>query len=102
MSDLTIVSAKAIGVTINLRILEDGDPVDISTATVKQIRLTTPSGKIKTFAAEFATNGTDGRLKYLTTATTDIPEAGAYSLRAYLEMTGYTGLTDSVDGFVAE
>lgn len=101
MFNLTKISSRAIGVLLNLQVLEDGQPLPISSATVKQIRLIAPSGKIKSFPADFKTDGSDGRLVYTTISTNDISETGEYLMRAYLEMDGYLGQTNPVDGFIA-
>ena len=76
-----------IGTTIILTVQEDGVAVNISTATVKQIKLRkNPSGITKIFTAAFVTTGADGKIKYVTTAVSDLDEAGTWEAQAYIEL----------------
>lgn len=82
-----------IGARLVLFVTEgDGTPhPGISTATLKQIKLKTPSGQTKVFSAGFASSpfgagdGSDGGIEYTTTDTADLPEGGVYEIRAYIE-----------------
>jgi len=76
------------------RVMYDGDDiVDISSATVKQIKLYKPSGTVVTKTASFTTDGTDGKLEY-TCTTSDLDEVGTWQSQVYLEMSGWTGHSD--------
>ena len=76
------------------RTLYDGDSVvDISSATVKQIKLRAPSGTVLTKDASFTTDGTDGKLEY-TCIVSDLDEVGTWQSQVYLEMSGWTGHSD--------
>lgn len=84
-----------IGARIVLRVKQkNGEPYDaISTALVKQIKVTTPSGTQKVFTATFGTapfgdgTGEDGVVEYVTTAASDLPEAGVHKVQGYFEFT---------------
>lgn len=74
-----------IGTPIGGVITSDGTtPIDISLATTKQITLQSPSGAETTFAAAFTTNGVDGALRYVTTATSDLNRTGTWLAQAYV------------------
>jgi hypothetical protein len=81
------------GVVIQITVYEDDGttPWDLSGATVtKQLILGPPSGSPKVFDAVFVTDGTDGKLKYLTTSE-DIDIAGTWQVQAYWVDTGGAG-----------
>lgn len=89
-----------IGARLIVEIRESGSAMDISTATTKQLKYTPRgSGTVKTFTASFAGapegngTGTDGKLEYSTTATSDLDEVGIYDVRAYVVMPTWTGHT---------
>jgi hypothetical protein len=58
------------GHLLKVTIEENGDIVDVSTATAKVIILKSPSGVSKTRTASFFTNGVDGIITYRTIDTT--------------------------------
>jgi hypothetical protein len=97
-------SLGAVGVIIRVRIIKkDGSAEDISSATKKEIYLLAPSNLSKLYPAEFVTDGQDGYLQYITQNTEDLRERGVYSIRCYITMTGYSGLTGEViDGFTVK
>ena len=90
------VRAGAIGLVIELRLREDGAAVNLSTATVKKLVCKKPSGALAEFTAAFVTDGSDGKLKYVTLATSDIDELGDWRIAAYLEMPTFEGLSHEV------
>ena len=58
--------AGSVGVTLTITIKENGQAVDISSATALVIKFDKPYGNgIFTKDAEFVTNGTDGKIKYV-------------------------------------
>lgn len=65
---------------------EDGTAADISEATVKQFKLTKPSGATVTVNVSFTTDGSDGLLRY--TTSDEIDQYGSWRIRAYLEFGG--------------
>jgi hypothetical protein len=76
-----------IGTAIQATVLDCGQPLDVSTATVKQIRWKKPSGLFEVRTAVVVTDGTDGRIRYVT-VTGDLDEVGAWEYQAYLEIAG--------------
>ena len=75
-----------IGTVIELAVKdENGAALDISGATVKQMRMKLPSGTLLYKAATFTSTGTDGRIRFTTTVD-DTPEAGTYFVDAYIEI----------------
>lgn len=50
--------------------------VNLSTVSSVVLRLRSPSGVIKNFTGTLTTDGTDGKVQYTTTATSDLDEAG--------------------------
>lgn len=98
---MTNLAIGAVGATIRVTIKENRMPLDISTATTKEIRIY-HEGTETSFPADFFTDGTDGILQCVTTSSTDLGRIGAYTIRCYLEMPGYTGLTMETDGFTVK
>jgi hypothetical protein len=72
-----------IGATISLDTEDDVELLAV--ATKLEIHYRTPSGIVKTKTA--SRDGTV--LSYVTTATTDFPEAGDYIVQVYVEGTGW-------------
>jgi hypothetical protein len=64
---------------------EDDATVNVSTATVKRIKLEDPDGTVVTKTASFYTDGSDGKIQYVTTAT-DLHTAGEWKLYGYVEV----------------
>ena len=79
--------------TIRRTIYDGTDVVDISSATVKQFKLRSPSGVTVTKDGVFTTDGTDGKLEY-TCPTSELDEVGVWQSQIYIEMPGWTGHTD--------
>ena len=59
----------------------DGDAVDISAATTKQIIFKKPSGSLLTKDANFLTDGSDGKLSYVS-RDGDLDEIGTWKIQA--------------------
>jgi hypothetical protein len=76
-----------VGTAVQATVLDCGQPLDVSAATVKQIRWKKPSGAYEVRTATFVTDGTDGRIRYVTIAG-DLDELGAWEYQAYLELAG--------------
>lgn len=55
-----------VGTTIQITISDGTNAVDISAATVKNIIFVDPDDASQTKAGTFVTDGTDGKLKYVT------------------------------------
>jgi hypothetical protein len=90
------VRAGAIGLVIELRLKEDGAAVNIAAATVKKLVCQKPSGEVVEFTAAFVSDGSDGKLKYVTLAASDIDELGDWRIAAYIDMPTFTGLSHEV------
>lgn len=85
---------SAIGVVIQVTILEDGVAVDVSTVTTKQIIFRKPDGPAVTKTASFVNSGTDGKLKY-TTIAGDLNESGLWDVQGYVVFAGgFDGRSD--------
>lgn len=79
-----------IGTIIRLTITQDGVALDISSATAtKDILLKKPSGTLLTKGASFTTDGTDGKLEYVTVAD-DVDESGEWKVQASLVLAAGT------------
>jgi hypothetical protein len=72
---------------------EDGVAVDVSTATTKQIVLMSPADTELARAATFSTDGTDGKLYYVSTAL-DLTVAGLWERQVYVVMPSGTWHSD--------
>ena len=79
-----------VGTIIRVTVMEDGEVVPIDSATVKKIKFTKPSGTIVLKDAEFTTDGTDGKLQYITLAN-DLDELEVWEARPYVELTAWKG-----------
>ncbi len=71
---------------------EDGEPLDISTATAKTLELTKPDGTVESKTAVFFTDGTDGKLLY-TTIAGDMDVEGLWYVRGCFTLGGWVGRT---------
>ena len=60
-------------------------PLNISTATVKQLRFLMPTGASFMRSASFITDGSDGGLKYIS-VTGDLPTPGDWIVQPYIEI----------------
>jgi hypothetical protein len=72
-----------IGTVLQVTILDSGSPLDLSSCTVMTLRFRKPNGEVFARAAEFVTDGTDGKLEY-TTAAGDLDQSGAWRLQVHL------------------
>jgi hypothetical protein len=77
------------GIPIRVTVTLDGAPVDISSATTRQILIKriAPVGALKTFTATLPGGGTDGVLQYVT-QTGDLSPTGRYQIQARLALGG--------------
>lgn len=90
------VQKNAIGVAIIATIQEDGALVNVSTVTTKQLIFRKPDlvGTLVTKTASFTTNGSDGKIQYLTEANfLDTP--GVWKYQGYVVFPGgFDGRSD--------
>ena len=74
-----------IGTVFELTIVDTDDTaVDVSTAAVKYIYFQDPTGTRMRKTATFTTDGTDGKIEYVTIAG-DIDEVGTWQVQGYVE-----------------
>lgn len=83
---------------INIEIVEDGETVDISDASSKQIIVKMPSGTTLTLTASFLTDGEDGWLTAAVTAAQNTTR-GTARCRAKVVISGltYNSFRGSID-----
>lgn len=77
------IEEAAVGVRLIAVLQQDGQDLDISDATTREICIRSPNGIDKTLTASFVTDGTDGRI-YYDTIVTDLDELGAWKLAAHV------------------
>lgn len=85
------------GRPIRVRVTEDGAPVDVSSATTRQIilRRLAPSGTTtRTLTATFTTDGTDGLLQATPDANTILTPTGPWEIQARVAGTGFDYRTE--------
>src|SRR5215475_12578876 len=68
-----------------------GGVMDLSNASTKNLIFKRPNGQQFTKPAQFVTNGTDGKLKYVTTTADDTTPAGAWRIQADVIKPDYEG-----------
>src|SRR5262245_28903947 len=84
MATSTDMHVGDVGTVIEVTLYEDDDLIDLSGATVKQLRLQKPDGTVDTKTALFSTDGTDGKVRYVMQAD-DLDQAGDWRLQVYIE-----------------
>lgn len=68
--------------------IKDGDSiVDISTATAKYLKLKKPDGVVLQKNTTFLTDGTDGKMQYITVSG-DITICGTWKMQGNIELGG--------------
>ena len=88
------------GIQLIVQFLDaNGDPLDISGATSLQIAIQQPDGSQVLKPAAYVTNGIDGQIYYVTTAT-DLLEAGLCYVQGQVVVGGST-LTTALGQFEA-
>lgn len=85
-----------IGTELELVIQEDGVSQDVSTATIKSMRFLKPSGGTLDVTATFTTDGTDGKIRYIT-QDGDLDESGTWSRQAFVAIGSWSGHSDKVE-----
>jgi hypothetical protein len=80
---MEVVQKEAINVAVIATIVEDGEVVDVSTVTTKELVFRKPNGTTLTKTASFFTDGTDGKIQYL--AETDFFDVvGFWKVQGYV------------------
>jgi hypothetical protein len=90
--------------TIEIVVVEENTagvlvPVNISSATILQIKFISPNGTQITKAATLSTNGSDGKMKYVTEAGFLTPH-GVWRKMGYLSMPNWEGHTEESTFYV--
>jgi hypothetical protein len=78
-----------IGTVFEIELKDCLTVVNISSATVKQIIFQKPTGEVLTKTAIFSTDGTDGKLRYITVAN-DLDLAGTWKIQAKVVLSSGT------------
>jgi len=82
-----------IGTKLILTILDDGEAVDISACTSKEIMFEKADKTIMTKTASFRTDGTDGKIFWMTTLVTDLDLPGQWKIQGKISIGGGTWRT---------
>jgi len=85
------IRAGDIGTVFIVQIVdcESGLPIDLSLATTMTIKFLLPDKTVIERTAVFTTDGTDGRIQYVTIAG-DLSLAGLWKIQAYAVDSGFT------------
>ena len=81
MIDVSPVQKNTIGFAINVQVLTNFKPMDLSEASVKTLLLKKPSGAVIQRSLSFLNNGSDGKLIYYTVSG-DLDQDGDWQLQA--------------------
>ncbi len=94
---------NAIGVRFKLLLVDEkGDPLDLTSAQAIEIRLSTPWGGSKTFAATIANPpGTDGEAELFTTNGMLVP-SGDWDIQGFVTFSGGDDLPTKAVAFVVK
>lgn len=100
MSLNTVLQVNDAGINIIVTVMQQDDTTveDLSAATSKVIYLGRPDGSLISGNASFVTDGTDGKISYLT-QTSDLNLIGIYKVQASYVVSGNIKHTDK-DQFV--
>jgi hypothetical protein len=80
------VPLYTVGLSIELTITESGSPFDISNATTKSIIFQKPDKSVVTKTADFVSDGSDGKIKYVTSGSSDLDQWGTWLAQAYVSI----------------
>lgn len=90
---MTGIHLNDVGTRFVVTILDEGSIVDISGATTKDIIFLKPDGTTLTKAANFVTDGTDGKIDYFTIAG-DLSIIGVWSIQSQVVLGSGTWNSD--------
>jgi hypothetical protein len=82
------VHYEDIGVRFIVTLKDGTDIVDVSSASPKQIKFHKPDGTVVTKTADFYTDGTDGKITYITESG-DINQVGNWKLQSFVGLGSY-------------
>ena len=84
-----IVVRDSVNVLFEIEVREQGEPLDVSGASTKQIILERPNSREKVaLTASFTNTGTDGRI-YARSTAGDLAEIGQWKCYAYVAKGSY-------------
>lgn len=90
------IHVNDIGTQLIMTVKDDGAIVDISGATLLQVILKKPDGQTYTKTGTLYTNGTDGKMYYIS-VNGDFSAAGNYKIQGKVTIPGgtyYTSISD--------
>lgn len=67
---------------------QDGNIIDVSSATVLQLKFIKPNRSVVTKTASLYTDGTDGIIQYITADENDFDQAGIWNIQGYVVISG--------------
>jgi len=70
--------------------------IDLSSSATKTLTVVAPNGVSTTWTLAYVTDGTDGQVKFTTTATTDLHTAGKWRAQLWMDFTTTSWYTDIV------
>lgn len=88
MSTIQEVRKGDVGTTFEVTLKEDSTVVDISSASLRQIKFGKPGDITVTQTGELVGDGSDGKIKFVTTSVDDLDITGEWSIQAYVEIGG--------------
>ncbi|MHA2375570.1 MAG: hypothetical protein ACXAB9_05345 [Candidatus Thorarchaeota archaeon] len=91
-----------VGTVIKVQCKDKGDVLDVSTTTVKKLKLQKRDKSILVRDMGFFTDGTDGWLKYVTSGSDLAGQKGKWKGQVYLEMPSWSGHCQAFDVPVAD
>jgi hypothetical protein len=83
-----------IGAELVLTVYENGAVLPITGATGLQIHFERPDKTFFTKTAAFYTDGSDGKVHYITTSEDDLDQAGTWKAQAFFNLSGWQGHSD--------
>lgn len=87
------ISENAVGAQIEYTVLDaNGDPKDISTATIKKLVFKKPNGVVVEKTAAFTNSGSDGKLM-VTSIDGDLQPYGIFQVQALLTIGTFNSKT---------
>lgn len=90
-----------IGTAFEATVYDRGSLVDLSSFTTLELVFRSPKGTVTTQTAELVTDGTDGKLQYVTQTSDDLNEAGSWQVQGRMSKSDGTWRT-AVSTFVVD
>lgn len=87
MADVEQIHVGDLGTAFEAELVDEGEVLDLSSASVKQLIFLPPGQAAVTKVAELTTDGTDGKMQYVTEADF-LDTAGLWQWQPYVELPG--------------